>query len=130
MKSNQMNQKREITEHILKSIGIDSTEARIRKTIPAWWYSTRQKEHGGLRLTEQGFEAFQTAEIKHYRIKFDQPIQFTSQLIIWLDNFIDCPFYLTKKEIYVFSEKMAIQLVLFSGNIYRYSASKARTQSA
>lgn len=125
-----MNQKTEITRHILISMGLESSDERVRKTIPTWWYSTRQKEQGGLRLTDQGFEAFQKAEIQSYKVKFDEPIHFTNQLMIWLDKFIDCPFYLRNKEIYVFSEKMAVQLVLFSGNIYKYSSAKAKRQSA
>lgn len=125
-----MSQKTEITKRILESMGLDASDERIRKTIPTWWFSTRQKERGGLRLTEQGFDAFRDAGIKEYRIKFDDPIYFTNQLMIWLDHFIDCPFYLRNKDIYVFSEKMAVQLVLFSGNIYKYSAAKASRQSA
>jgi hypothetical protein len=42
-----------------------------------------------------------------------------------MDQFIDCPFYLTKKAIFVYSEKMAVQLVLFSGNIQKYGLSRA-----
>lgn len=111
-------------------MGIDASDERVRKTIPTWWYSTRQKEQGGLRLTEQGYDALVKAGIKDYRIKYEDPIRFTNQLMIWLDNFIDCPFYLRNQDIYVFSEKMAVQLVLFSGNVYKFSAAKARKQSA
>ena len=125
-----MNQKTEITKRILESMGLDDNNERVRKTIPIWWFSTRQKEQGGLRLTEQGFDTFRNAGIKDYRIKFEDPIYFTNQLMIWLDHFIDCPFYLRNQDIYVFSEKMAVQLVLFSGNIYKYSAAKASRQSA
>ena len=57
---------------------------------------------------------------------FDEPVEYTSQLIIWLDQFINCPWYVTKKEIFVFNENMAIQLVLFSGNITRFTAAKAK----
>jgi hypothetical protein len=124
-----MNQKTEITKYILESMDLDASDGRVRKTIPTWWYSTRQKEQGGLRLTDQGFEAFQKAGIKEYRVKFEDTIHFTNQLIIWLDQFIDCPFYLRNKEIYVFNEKMAVQLVLFSGNIQRYTSAKVKSQS-
>lgn len=110
-------------------MGLPATEERVRKTIPTWWYSTRQKEQGGLRLTEQGFEAFQKAGIKEYRVKFEDNIQFTNQLIIHLDQLIDSPFYLRNKEIYVFNEKMAVQLVLFSGNIQKYTLAKVRSQA-
>ncbi len=125
-----MNQKSEITKYILQSMGLDPSDERVRKTIPTWWYSTRQKERGGLRLTDQGFEAFQKAGIKEYCVRFENPIQFTNQLIVWLDQLIDSPFYLRNKEIYVFDEKMAVQLVLFSGNIQKYATAKASRQSA
>jgi hypothetical protein len=125
-----MNLKTEITKHILETMGLEANDTRVRKTIPTWWYSTRQKEKGGLRLTEQGFEAFQKAGIKDYRVKFEDTIHFTNQLIIWLDQFIDCPFYLRNKEIYVFNEKIAVQLVLFSGNIQKYTSAKVMSQSA
>jgi hypothetical protein len=125
-----MNQKTEITKKVLEIMGINASDERVRKTIPTWWHSTRQKEQGGLRLTEQGYDALVNAGIKDYRIKYENPIYFTNQLMIWLDHFIDCPFYLRNQDIYVFSEKMAVQLVLFSGNIYKYSAAKANRQSA
>ncbi len=122
--------KYEITQKILQLNGVDPTQDRIRKTIPSWWFSTRNKTHGGLRLTDQGYEAFLKAEIKEYSVKFMESFEYTNQLIIWLDKFIDCPFYLGKDEIIVFSEKMAVQLVLFSGNIYKYSAAKAKSLSS
>ena len=125
-----MNQKDEITKRVLELLGVEASDDRVRKTIPAWWCSVRQKDQGGMRLTEQGFDSFIDAGIKDYRIKFDNPIIFTNQLIIWLDHFIDCPFYLRNQEIYVFSEKMAVQLVLFSGNIYNFSVAKSRSHSS
>lgn len=125
-----MTQKTEITRKVLESLGLDPSEDRVLKTIPVWWYSTRQKENSGLRLTDAGFKALVDAGIKEYRIEFTEDIRFTNQLMIWLDNFIDCPFYLRKNEIFVFSEKMAVQLLLFSGNVYKYGATKAKRQSS
>lgn len=121
-----MNQKNEITRAVLESCGLSSDDKRVKETLPIWWYSTRTKEKGGLRLTEQGFKCLTQADIKSYRIDFEKPITPTNQLIIWLDNFMDCPFYLTNKEIYVFSEKMAVQLVLFAGDIAQYVSIKAK----
>ncbi len=121
-----MTQKAKITQAVLESLGLEANEKRVKQTLPIWWYSTRNKENGALRLTEQGFNCLTQADIKSYRIDFEHPIQPTNQLIIWLDNFMDCPFYLTNREIYVFSEKMAIQLVLFAGDIKQYVSIKAR----
>ena len=121
-----MNQKYEITKAVLKTLEIPADEKRIRRTIPTWWVSTRRKDKGGLRLTEQGFEALCKADIKYYEIKFDEPIYFTNQLAIWIDQNIDCPFYLTNRKIYVFGEKMAVQLVLFEGNIQKFQRAHER----
>lgn len=124
-----MNQKTDITKKVLELQGINPDKERVKKTIPTWWFSTRQKEKGGLRLTEQGFDCFQKAGIQSHKIKFEKPITVTNQVLIWIDQLIDCPFYITSKEIYVFSDKLAVQLVLFSGNIERYVRAKANKLS-
>lgn len=123
-----MNQKYELTRIVLETSGIEASPERIRKTIPTWWFNTRQKEKGGLRLTDQGFECLQKADIKSYELKFDEPIQFTNELILWIDQNIDCPYYLTKKKMWVFGEKTAVQLVLFSGNIAKLFRASKRFQ--
>ena len=122
-----MNLKHDITKLALESSGLASDEKRIKQTIPIWWMNPRKKSSGGLRLTEQGFECLQQADFKAHRVRFEEPIHYTNQLIIWLDRFIDCPWYVTNKEIYVFGEKMAVQLVLFSGNIAKFGAAKAKS---
>ena len=120
-----MNQKIEITKKVLELQGITPDDDRVKKTIPTWWFSTRSKEKGGLRLTEQGFECFQKAGITSHKIRFEKPIVVTNQVLIWFDQLIDCPFYITSKEIHVFNDKIAVQLVLFSGNIERYVRARA-----
>ena len=121
-----MNQKFEITKIVLQTLGLPNDNERVRKTIPTWWFSTRRKDSGGLRLTEQGFEALQKAEIKSYEIKFDEPLVPTNKLIIWIDQNIDCPYYITSRKIIVFGEKTAVQLVLFSGNIQKFQRAHER----
>ena len=120
-----MNQKIKITKYIAEQFNLPTDDKSIKKLIPAWWFNPRKKEIGGLRLTDEGF-ARATAHLKSYKVMFDEPVEYTNQLIIWLDHFINCPWYVTKKEIFVFNEKMAVQLVLFSGNITRYGAAKAK----
>lgn len=121
-----MNQKIKLTKLILEILGLNADDHSIKKIIPVWWHSVRRKEAGGLRLTQDGFNAFEKAGIKSYKVRYADPVHFTNQLIVRIDNFIDCPFYLHYEHIYVFSEKMAVQLALFSGNIYKYSTAKAR----
>lgn len=112
-----MNLKYEITKEILEILKLPSDEKRIKKSIIAWWSNPRTKQKGGLRLTPAGFEAFQKAKIRLFEVKLETPIVYTNEMILWLDNQIHCPFFLEKNKIFIFGEKMAVQLVLFSGNI-------------
>lgn len=121
-----MDQKTEITRIVLESQGLEVTDKRVRSTIPTWWVSARKKESGGLRLTEQGFDCLTKAGIKSHKIKFEHPIKVNNQLLIHLDRFIDCPWFATTKEIHVFNDKMAIQLVLFEGDIAHFVGVKAK----
>jgi hypothetical protein len=121
-----MNQKIKITKYIAEQSGLPTDDKSIRKLISQWWINPRQKEKGGLRLSDDGFARL-TTQFKAHKVKFDGPVDYTNQLIIRLDNFIDCPWFLAKKEIYVFNDKMAVQLVLFSGNIAKFSTAKAKS---
>ena len=120
-----MNQRIEIVKYVLNTLGKPSDDTYAKKMLPAFWVNPRQKEKGGLRLTESGHEWMQAADIKCYKIDLPKEIDWTNKLIIQLDQFIESPFYITKKSIFVYSEKMAVQLVLFSGNIQKYGISRA-----
>jgi hypothetical protein len=122
-----MDLKTEITKQVLESMGLVADPQRVKKTIPIWWANPRKKTNGGLRLTDQGFECLQKADIKSYEIKFEKPLQYTNQLVINLDRYMDFPFHINSRSVHVFGEKMAVQLVLLSGNIQNYVAAKART---
>jgi hypothetical protein len=121
-----MNLKKETTRKVLDILMPSAGEEIYQRALTTWWANIRQKPKGGLKLTDLGYKCLIEAGIKEYQIKLDNSDPHTNQLIIWLDHFIDCPYYLTRKEICVFSERMAIQLVLFSGNIEKFCSAKAK----
>lgn len=125
-----MIQKLEITKFVISTLYSSEQLNNLTRFLNDWWVSTRKKESGGLRLTENGFNALSSAGIKFYKIKFEEPLSFNNQTIVWLDQLIDCPFYITKSEVYVFNEKVAVQLVLFSGNIVKFVQTKGRHMSS
>lgn len=120
-----MFQKNEITKTVLEIIKPEASPKDFQQAKDLWWFSKRSKNKGGLRLTSDGFDAFLQAEIKSYKVAFDKPFQTTNQLLIYMDNMIDCPFFITKKDIHLFGEKAAVQLVLFSGNLPKFVYAKA-----
>jgi len=122
-----MNIKTEITKYVADKNGLPTDDKSIRELKRIWWCSTRNKPKGGLQLTNEGVDQLILADIKCHLIKIDRSLELTNQNIIWLDNFIDCPWHLTDKDIRMFTERMAIQLVLFSGNIQKYLFSRSES---
>jgi hypothetical protein len=123
-----MDQKSKLTKIVLDTLEIDSTPKSIKKHIPIWFRNPRKKEKGGLRLTEEGFSQLVRADIKFYTIKIEETFEFNNQLLIWIDNNLDCPFYISQKKIFVFGEKLAVQLALLSGDLQKLRRAKIRFQ--
>lgn len=118
------------TKIFLKELGETVNEHTVSEHLPLWWQNTRDKSQGGLRLTDQGFEILKKIDISVYEIPYPLDMPITTQIIIFLDKFIDCPYYITKKEIYVTNERKAIELSLFSGDLRKYGIAKAMKRSS
>jgi hypothetical protein len=115
-----------LTLIFLKQAGMPTDEASVRKMMFAWWKNPRAKTEGGLTLTKEGFQFLSnTLGLKYYEIPFPKGFKFTTQVVLFLDQFIDCPNYYTKKEIIIFNEKKAAELMLFSGDVRKYGIAKA-----
>jgi hypothetical protein len=123
-------QKLKLTEHLLVQLGLPTSPKNVKEWHLLWWQNPRNNGSHSMRLTERGLEDFETKlELKSYQINFPEPIEIvTNQLILNLDRFIDSPYYVTRKYIKVFTEKMAVQLVLFSGDVEKYGLSKVLSQ--
>jgi hypothetical protein len=114
------------TKVFLQAADQDSDPDTVKKYKSLWWWNFRSKDSGGLRLTEEAMTFIQEdAKIKTYKIEFPKEFAFTPQVLVWLDNFIDSPFYITKKFIVVLKEKAAFELYLFSGDIRKLGYNKA-----
>lgn len=113
------------TKMFLKQLGESINEQNVQSIKHIWWYNIRDKDKGGLRLTTEGFDVLKKLELAVYEIPFPLDMTLTTQIIIFLDNFIDCPYYLTNKSIFVTMEKKAVELTLFSGDLRKYGLTKA-----
>ena len=124
-----MNWKETYTKIFLKEKGLAITEANVKQYMPLWWQNSRTKKTGGLRLTETGYELLQEIGLAVYDIPYPKDMPLTTQVIIFLDQFIDCPYYLTNRSITVLNEKKAVELTLFAGDLRKYGLTKAMTRS-
>jgi hypothetical protein len=121
-----MDLKDRYTEAFLKAADRVPGNDEIKKYRSVWWWNVRGKNEGGLRLTEQAIEFIEKeAEIKTYKIEFPKEFSFTSQVLLWLDKFIESPYYITKRHIIVMREKAAFELYLFSGDVRKMGHTKA-----
>lgn len=124
-----MNLKETYTKIFLKELGMALSSDNVKGSIMLWWQNTRHKDTGGLRLTEEGFNVLKKVEIEHWDIPYPKEMTITPQVIVFLDQFIDCPYYLSKRSIVVTSERKAVELSLFSGDVRKYGLVKAMTRS-
>tara|TARA_B100001287_G_scaffold254775_1_gene238421 strand:- start:1342 stop:1731 length:390 start_codon:yes stop_codon:yes gene_type:complete len=119
-----MNWKETYTKVFLKQADIAISESSMKEYMPKWWQNTR--DVGGLRLTEEGMIfLMEKIDLATYDVPFPADFKITTQVILFLDKFIDCPYYVTNKGITVTEEKKALELHLFSGDVRKYGLNKA-----
>lgn len=121
-----MNWKETYTKIFLSNAGKSTGELAVKEHLPLWWKNTRAKDTGGLRLTDAGYNfIIDELDLQTYHIPYPIDFDLTTNVVIWLDNFIDCPYYLDRKGIIVTNEKKAMELSLFSGDVRKYGLTKA-----
>lgn len=119
-----MDQKDNYTKVFLKAANqpFDTPDIKDKRTL--WWYNIR--DVGGLRLTDEAkMHIEQIAKIRTYKVNFPKEFKITPKVLLWLDNFIESPYYITKKTITVLKERSAFELYLFSGDISKMGYNKA-----
>lgn len=114
------------TKIFLQQWGKSMDDANAKLYQRKWFINNRTKEGGGLRLTLDGFD-FLTDELEliSYEVPFTEEIDLSPQTIIFLDRYIDCPYFLTNQSITVFSERKSFELYMFSDDIRKFGLVKA-----
>lgn len=121
-----MNWKDTYTKVFLKQLDKSINEVTLKEFKPLWWQNTRSKDQGGLRLTDEGLRMIiEDIKLSTYDVPYPADFELTTQTIIFLDQFIDCPYYMGRRGITVLDEKKALELHLFSGDIRKYGLTKA-----
>lgn len=123
-----MNWKETYTKIFLKQLGKSTNDMAMKEYLPIWWKNTREKKSGGLRLTDAGVDMLSEIGLATYEIPYPKDMPVTTQVIIFLDQFIDCPYYISPRSIHVTNEKKALELSLFSGDLRKYGLTKAMSR--
>jgi hypothetical protein len=124
-----MIKKDDYTKKFLQAAEITPTDELTKQKLTEWWYNLRSKDSGGLRLTKEGLDfVTNDAKLKSYNVKFPGKFTITPQILVWLDKYIETPYFITKKDITVFSERAAFELYLFSGDVKKFGYTRALRQ--
>jgi len=124
-----MSNRETLTKIFLKQSNTAISAANLKLYARKWWQNNRDKKTGGLRLTESGYYFLHDEiNLKFYEIPLPRDQKITTQTIIFLDQFIDCPYYLTERSIFVTDEKKSMELYLFSGDLQKYGLTKAMSR--
>lgn len=125
-----MDVKLRLTKHFADEAGIvANTPTLLNNLHRLWWMNTRKNGERSFSLTEEGFNIL-SKHLKFYQIDLPNTLNFTNNTIVWMDKFIDCPYYLSRKSIFVSREKVAVQLMLFSGDINKFGKAKDKSSKA
>ena len=117
-----------LTKIFLQQWGKSTDDANVNMYSRTWWQSNRVGKNS-LRLTDQGYEFLvRELELREYEIPFTEPIELSPQTIIFLERYVDCPYYLTVQSITVFSERKSFELMLFSDDIRKFGLVKAMNE--
>lgn len=120
-----MDRKDRYSQVFLKEANFPNQDPDVKKARTFFWLNQRTKQVGGLRLTEEGLDFVKNScSIKTYDINIPKEIKITPQILLWLDRYLDSPYYVDKHIITVISEKTAVELHLFSGDLKKYGTAK------
>lgn len=118
-----------LTKIFLNQWGKSTDDANVEIYSRKWWQSNRASNQHVYRLSEEGFNFLTNLlDIRSYEIPFTEQIELNPQTIIFLERYIDCPYYLTRKSITVFSERKSFELYMFSDDIRKYGLIKAMNE--
>jgi hypothetical protein len=118
-----------LTKIFLQQWGKSTDEANFKIYSRKWWQSTRVSKQTAFRLSDEGFEFLvNELDMKSYEIPFTEPIELSPQTIVFLERYVDCPYYLTVESITVFTERKSFELMLFSDDIRKFGLIKAMNE--
>lgn len=118
-----------LTKIFLQQWGKSTDDANLNIYSHKWWQSNRVGKQTAFRLSEEGFDFLKTElDLQSFEVPFTEPIELSPQTIIFLERYIDCPYFLTVESITVFSEKKSFELYLFSDDIRKFGLVKAMNE--
>jgi len=110
---------------VIDRVGLKKNSDIFQKNYKLIWQNPRKT--GGYRLTTDGYNFFVNhLELKSYNIEFPEDLIITNQALLQLDRYVNSPYWIGPDSIVVFTERLAIQLILCGGDIRKFGSAKAK----
>jgi len=120
--------KRELTKKFLNQLSLPEDTKNVRKHHVLWWQNTRTSLPNRFRLTDVGYKMLvEQLKVTNYKIDFPKEMEWTVELILNLDKFLETPYYIESNSIIVFMERPAVELILFGGDLQKYGLARAKS---
>jgi len=117
------------TKEFLSQLSLPVDPLSIKKYHRLWWANTRSQNRNSFRLTEIGYNMLtDKLSLIKYSIDVPEDIEWTNQVLLNLDKFLESPYYIFKNTIVVFREKTAVELILFGGDLQKFGKAKAQSK--
>jgi hypothetical protein len=118
-----------LTKIFLQQWGKSTDQTNVNLYSHQWWQSNRVNKKNAFRLSDDGYDfLINTLELNAYEVPFTEPIELSPQTIIFLERYLDSPYYLTKESITVFTERKSFELYMFSDDIRKFGLIKAMNE--
>lgn len=116
------------TKILLQEAGEEISDEHVfRRKFDIW--INHRTDSQSFRLSDEGLEFFLgTLKLQSYEIEFPADLDLKPQVLLYLDKFLNSPYYLTNKCITVFTERKMFELTMFSGDVRQYGLAKAMTR--
>ena len=115
-----------LTKIFLQQWGKTTDDVNVKLYSRKWWQSNRAGKPNAFRLSDEGYSFLvNDLELRAYEVPFTEPIELSPMTLIFLERYLDCPYYLTPLSITVFTERKNFELMLFSDDIRKFGLIKA-----
>ena len=121
-----MTTRQQYTERLLESLPEDDRPT-LEEALQSWWMNFR--DGGGLRLTNAGFMAFGTCDLKTYSFDVPPNLPAVARHLLTLDKKLDCPYYIKigkNPQIILFGSQQAMMLAMY-GDLEKWMTFLNRT---
>jgi hypothetical protein len=108
-----------VTQQLVDKMSGD-IQVTLDQAMKEWWMNLR--DHGGMRLSEVGYIAFNVMEIERWEYDLSAHKPLKASLYLALDQKLTCPYYIVagkKAKLVLFGSREAMLLNLY-GNIDQY----------